>query len=262
MMLKITNRKVAAFDVRWAPFQGFSILFNNPGNNCFRQRHHDVFDLVNDVHHDSSLTFYKILRESIARLDVDSLTNRFLFCPLPPTSYHVTLWGGLNCKNITGINPEHRSMVENWLFTLPDSFINTPKEIIELAEMSSLCTKRDWNVNFRFNGLSVWSDSVLSATLRPDDNSISKFDELVEERRQLNEKYHDRFHVFTDSDSYKPHISLGYFANEESAQKTAEFLEQWNVSFVEALQDQILSFNNASIFGLTDMITFFKRHDK
>lgn len=260
-MLNITNRKISALDVRWAPFQGFSILFNNPGSNCFRARHSGVFDLVNGVHHDPSLNFYKILQENITHLDVDSLTKRFLFFSLSPTSYHVTLWGGLNCRYITRINPEYRSTVENWLLTLPDSFVNIPKEIIEFSEVSSLCTKRDWNINFRFNGLNIWNDSVLVATLRPDDDSISKFEELAEERRHLNKQYHDRFHVFTDSDIYKPHVSLGYFANEEGAQKAVEFLDQWNISFVEALRDQILSFNNASIFGFTDMITFFKRED-
>ena len=82
MMLKIKNRKIDAFDVRWAPFQGFSIVFNNPGNHCFRERNPGVVDLVNDVYHDSSLHFYKIL----THLDADSLTKKTLFCPLSPTT--------------------------------------------------------------------------------------------------------------------------------------------------------------------------------
>lgn len=258
-MLKITNTKVGAFDVRWAHFSGFTILFNNPGNNCFRQRDSGVFDLANDIYRDPSLNFYKILHENLTKLGIDSLTNRFLFCPLSSTSYHVTLFSGLNCRNVLQMDSDYRPMVENWLTTLPDSFLNTPKEILELAEMSPLCAKNDWNINFRFNGLSIWNDSVLVATLRPDENSLLQFEQLSEERRQLKQKYYDRFHVFTESDVFRPHASLGYFANEEGARKAVEFVDQWNTLFVDALQDEILTFNNASIYGLSDMITFYKR---
>ena len=258
-MLNITNRKVGAFDVRWAHFQGFTVLFDNPGDNCFRKRQPGIYDLANNVQCDPSLNFYEILHENLASLDIDSLTNRFLFCPLTSASYHVTLWSGLNCRNAPKVNSQYHSMVENWYLTLPNSFMNTPKEILELAESSPICTTNNWNINFRFNGLVIWNDSVLVATLRPDDDSITKLEELTTHRRQLNKQYCDRFNVSTDSDTYIPHVSLGYFANEQGGKRATEFLQEWNTLFTNALQNEILTFNNASIYGFTDMVTFFKK---
>ena len=258
IMLHITNKKVAGFDARWASFHGFSILFNNPGNNCLQQRYPGIVHLANTVRNDPALHFYQILEEGVTRLDIDSLVNRFLFCALPSSSYHVTLWGGLNCRHVDNIGPQYHSMAQNWLTGLPESFFDTPKDIFQLPSMSSLCTKRDWNMKFRFDRLNIWNNSVLVAALHPDISSVSTFEQLSEERRQLNKQFHDRFNVITDSETYKPHVSLGYFANEMGAQKAMGLVDDWNKWFSDALQDNILSFNNASIYGLTDMINFFK----
>ncbi|UJR11348.1 hypothetical protein I4U23_015529 [Adineta vaga] len=258
-MLHITNSKVAGFNVRWASFHGFSILFNNPGEHCLRPRSSKIYDLNNNVHTDSSLQFYKILDEGIIRLDNDFLTNQFLFCALPPTTYHVTLWGGLNIRHISQIDLQHRPIVESFLSDLPESLCDiSADDILQLPSMSLLCTKRNWDINFCFDRLAIWNDTVLVAVLRPESNSVSGFEQLSEERRQLNKQVNDRFGVITDSEIYKPHVSLGYFANKEGAQKALDFVDDWNKWFNDALKSTVLSFQNASIYGLTDMITFFK----
>jgi len=262
IMLHITNKKVAGFDARWAPFHGFSILFNNPGDHCLQQRRPGILDLVNDIFSDSALYFYKILHEGVTHLDINYLTNNFLFCALPSNAYHVTLWGGLNYRHITQVDSQYRSMAENWLSGLPESLCNASNDILQVPATSPLCTKCDWNVDFRFDGLKIWNNSVLVAALCPDANSVSAFEQLCEERNQLSKKFHDRFRVVTDSEIYTPHVSLGYFANEEGAQKALAFVDDWNRWFNDALQNSILSFNNASIYGLTDMISFFKEAGK
>jgi hypothetical protein len=127
--------------------------------------------------------------------------------------------------------------------------------------MSPLCTKCDWNVNFRFDRLKILNNSVLVAVLRPDADSVLAFEQVLKERHQLNKEFHERFKVITASETYIPHVSLGYFANEEGAQKALDFVDDWNKWFTDALQDSILSFNNASIYGLTDMVSFFKVTD-
>jgi hypothetical protein len=154
-------------------------------------------------------------------------------------------------------------MTEKWLSTLSNSFsVDIPQDLIEYPLMSSLCTKRNWNINFQFDQLNIWNNSVLVISLRPHLNSKLIFDQLCEDRCQLNKQFHNRFHVFTDSEVYRPHISLGYFANEEGAQKAFDLLDQWNTLFKNALQDNILSFNSANIYALTDMIHFFKIQHK
>ena len=46
--------------------------------------------------------------------------------------------------------------------------------------------------------------------------------------------------ILTDFDTYRPHISLGYFANEEGALKVFQTFDQWNKLFIDALQDKII----------------------
>ncbi len=247
MMLNITNRKISSFSVNWASFSGFTILFNNP-----EEEHHT--DLNNDISNNSKLNFYKILDECIQQLNKDSLTNKYLFGILPSNTYHVTLWSGLNIRFANQINSEYRSIVHKWLSNIND----IPDDIIQLPLMSSLCQNRDWNIDFEFDRLNIWNNSVLVVSLRPHSNSKLIFGKLYEDRLKLNKDYYDRFNVLTDSDVYKPHVSLGYFANEEGAKKALEFLDQWNLFFENALKDKIISFNNANIYLFTDMIHFFK----
>ena len=258
-MQHITNTKVASIDpLRWAPFHGFSILFNNPGQHCLRETRPGVLELANDVHTDPTLNFYRRLHESLTRLDVGSLVDSFCLCPLPPAAYHVTLCDGLNDRRVGQLNTQDYPIAHSWLSGLPGSFCDAPKEIFELPATSPLCTRRDWNINFRFDQLAVWNDSVLVAVLRPDVSSQSTFEQLCEERRQLNEQFHHRFNVRPASEIYTPHVSLGYFANKEGAQRALSRVASWNVSFSDALQNVILSFDNASIYGLTDMSNFFQ----
>jgi|GEM_PF-660392 len=262
IMLQITNTKVAGFDARWDPFHGFSILFNNPGDHCLQQRRSGILDLANDISSDSALYFYKILYEGVTHLDINYLTNNFLFCALPSNAYHVTLWGGLNYRHLTQVNSKYRSMAEKWLSGLPESVWDASNDLLQLPATSPLCTNCNWDVDFRFDGLKLWNNSVLVAALCPDANSVSVFKQLTEERYQLSKKFHDRFGVVTDSEIYRPHVSLGYFANEEGAQKASNFVDDWNRWFSDALQDSVLSFKNASIYGLTDMVSFFKATGK
>src|SRR5438876_12331769 len=87
-MITITNPKVAGFVPRWAPFRGFSLHYDNPGHSLTRSG--DRLDLNCDVEADPELVFYRRLRESLEDLAPDLLMNTYLFCPLPPASYHVT----------------------------------------------------------------------------------------------------------------------------------------------------------------------------
>jgi hypothetical protein len=254
-MLSITNRKISAFDVRWSSFSGFTILFNNPEDDSFLEDHSNRFYLNNDIENNSKLNFYKILDECIQYLNKDSLTNKYLFGILPSNTYHVTLWSGLNIRFVNQINPEYEPIVQKWLSNTYSNEI--PKDIIELPSMSSLCLNRHWNIDFQFDRLDIWNNSVLVVRLRPHINSKLVFDQLCEDRLKLNKEYHNRFNVLTDSDVYKPHISLGYFANEEGALKASKSLDEWNMLFTNALQDKIISFNNANIYGFNDMIHFF-----
>ena len=53
-------------------------------------------------------------------------------------------------------------------------------------------------------------------------------------------------------------VSLGYFAGREGAQLARPCLREWDVLFAERMQGLTLTFQQASLYGFTDMATFFK----
>jgi hypothetical protein len=254
-MISITNTKVAGFTPRWTAFRGFSILWDNPGQGLARSGQR--LDLACDIHADAELHFYKTLHDSLTALDVNLLTNTYLFCPLPPPSYHVTLWDGGNDGNIARVLPPQSSPLQDFLTGLPDSIL-TPNPITDVPAASSLVTKRDWNVRFHFESVQKWSNFVLAAYLTPaDEASANLVTEISEERKRLNAQYKEVYGI-SSSDNYVPHVSLGYFANKEHAQLSTPCLPDWNRTFAERMQGQTLSFQSSDVYGFTDMATFFK----
>ncbi len=250
-MFSITNEKVAGFVPRWASFRGFSILFDPPGDALTPMG--PCLHLACDVEADPALGFYKALRDGLARLDPDLLTAAYLFCPLPPPSYHVTVWDGANDGNATFVAPDKRPALEQLLAGLPDS-LALPHEMTAPALASPL-VRRDWDIEFRFDRLAI--RGALVARLSPTEASAEAFAAFVEERHRLNDFVHETFGIATYED-YTPHVSLGYFASREGAQLARPCLPDWNALFEERMQGLTLSFRRAGLYGFTDMATFFK----
>lgn len=253
-MFSITNEKVAGFVPRWARFRGFSILFDPPGD-CLSPAG-PCLHLACDVETDAALGFYEALRDSLARLNPDVLTAAYLFCPLPPPSYHVTVWDGGNDGNAAFVVSDRRPALERLLLALPDALAQ-PQEMTAPAVASPLVRRHDWGIEFRFDRLVIWGGVVMVARLSPAEASQEAFGQLVEERRRLNDSFRATFGIGA-SLNYTPHVSLGYFANREGAQLATPCLHDWNVLFAERMQGLTLSFQRASLYGFTDMATFFK----
>ena len=166
-MFSITNEKMAGFAPRWAGFRGFSILFDNP-SDCLTPAG-PCQTLACDVEGDAALGFYKSLRDSLACLDPDLLMAAYLFCPLPPPSYHVTVWDGANDGNKPLALGDRRPVLEQLLTGLPDA-LTQPQEMTALAQASPLVQQQDWDIEFGFSHLSirgaVVADGLLSGSVR------------------------------------------------------------------------------------------------
>jgi hypothetical protein len=252
-MISITNAKVAGFTPRWATFRGFSILFDNPGQSLARAGQQRTLSC--DVDGDPSLGFYRSLRDSLARLDLDLLTNSYLFCPLPPSSYHVTVWDGGNDSNVGQVVPDHRHALDLLLAGLPAT-LSEPNGLTTLAARSPLVADGG-AITFRYDRLFLWGHSVLVALLAPaDPASADRLREIEAGRRALSAQS-QRVYGISASDRYLPHVSLGYFANREGAQLAASMLGTWESGFAGEMAGQLLPFAHASVYGFTDMATFF-----
>ncbi len=149
-----------------------------------------------------------------------------------------------------------RHKLDAFLADLTDSIMQ-PHEMTEMAAASPLVS-REWNIHFRFDGLAKWGNYVLVARLAPaDPGSTHAFEELVIERSRLSSRFRQAFGI-SPWEPYEPHVTLGYFANREVAQLTTACLAEWNQIFAERLNGMTLRFRRASVYGFTDMVTFFK----
>jgi len=247
-MLSVTNAKIAGFLPRWASFRGFTILFDNPGQSFTGA------GSLRTLSTDSALDFYAGLRDQLTRLDLDVLTNTYLFCPLPPPSYHVTVCDGGNDGNIGRLPAGKRDELGVFLDGLPES-LSSPTELTAVAARSPLVTE-PWAVRFCYDRLVLWSHSALVAALVPADaESAAQLQRLERDRRDLSAHF-QRHYKFGVSERYVPHVTLGYFANREGAQLALPILGAWDSAFGAGMADKILTFSRASLYGFTDMATF------
>lgn len=252
-MISITNAKVAGFTPRWAPFRGFSILFDNPGRSLTHAGQQRMLSC--DLDGDPDLGFYRSLRDTLARLDLDLLTNTYLFCPLPPPSYHVTVWDGGNDGNVGQALPDYRHTLSLLLAGLPAA-LSRPNALTAVATRSPLVADGG-GITFRYDRLFLWSNIGLVAVLAPaDPASAHRLGEIEAARRTLSAEFRQAYGI-SASDRYLPHVSLGYFANREAAQLAAPMLGAWESVFAGAMVGQVLPFARASVYGFTDMATFF-----
>ena len=162
-------------------------------------------------------SLFRALRDGLHSIGGEVLTHSYLFCPLPAASYHVTVWDGLNDANVTYVNPVHREEAARFLRELPESLFAS--DLLDEVAASALITQTDWGIRLRFEQLEKWSNVSLVARLAPaDEDSADSLKSLSNARAQLSATFHRRYHV-SPNESYVPHVSLGYFANEQQAKR-------------------------------------------
>jgi hypothetical protein len=253
-MISITNEKVAGFDPRWAAFRGFSLLFDNPGMSLTTSGALAYIDC--DVDGDKDLLLYKAFRNSLSNIGIDILTNTYLFCPLPPASYHVTVWDGLNDGSVDHVVAAHRSECERFLQGLPLSLCES--DLFPEIAASKVVSTLDWNIQFRFGRLEKWSNVSIVARLAPgNDASAEAIGNLTAARATLTADFERRFKI-RPQETYVPHVTLGYFANRDLAEQATPFMESWNATFQQGTTDLMMEVHRVSLYGFTDMATFFK----
>ena len=112
-------------------------------------------------------------------------------------------------------------------------------------------------MRFRFGALVHWADG-LGAKLIPDDaESAEALSVFAEKRSELSECYKEVFGI-APYEAYEPHVSLGYFANAQIAEGTGAFIESWDNVMRKKMDGLVLQLETISLYGFTDMATFFK----
>jgi hypothetical protein len=253
-MLTITNRKVAGLGPDWAPFRGLSLLFDNPGDSF--NRNGCRLDLTLNLA-DPTLVFYRLLHESVVRLGKDHLLHTYLFCCLPPASYHVTAWDGINDGNLDEVPQPHQATLQSLLAGLPDSLFQLTSLVGPL--LPSARAPRAGEVRFRFQRLGNWSNTSVVAELAPaDEESVAALQRLVGLRATWTESFQARFGISPSGPHFAPHVTLGYFGNRDLAAQMQPLQGEWSAILAETMRSCVLPLSEISLYGFTDMATFFK----
>jgi len=252
-MLTVTNPKVGGFVPRWAAWPGFTVLFDNPGGGLIV--HEGRPTLRADVDSDPALGLYRALRDALADLDPALLMTTFGFCPLPPHSYHVTVWDGVNPNNLDRVTPGERAGLAALLAALPAGRDHAHPALATVATSPLLATA--WPIAMRYARLTLHGHSALVAEIAPADAaSAARLAELVAARRALSAQFRAQYGV-APSEQYRPHIALGYFASREGAQLALPQVAAWEAHIAPRVAGRTIAFAGASLYGFTDMATFF-----
>jgi hypothetical protein len=259
-MMPITNPKIASIEPQWAPFKGFSLLFDNPGSSVSLMGERLLMaDCSLDGNDD--LALYRRFVGFLDAIGTHRLRDSYSFCPLPPYSYHVTVWDGLNDGNAGRVPADDQPRLTDFLNHLPDA-LGTDREFTPYVMRSALVTRVDRSIRFQFKALAKWSNQSLVAVLMPaDGDSEHEFEQIVQDRAALSAQFQDRFGI-TMRTGYHPHVTLGYFANEQYAELCSTLVDGWTERLQEMVGRLTITFRSISLYGFTDMVTFFKNGPK
>lgn len=253
-----TNLKVTGLKPIWAPFKGISLLFDNPGHSLapLEQTEHAASLLkMNCLYNDPELLFYSKLWDQ--NQFYSHLTYTYLFCPLPLHSYHVTVWDGLNDFNVCKVAEPHREDAEKFLDNLPGSLIKDSKFCWKASgEPIAIHMKK---IEFVFDKVEKWSQSVVVRLKPANYESEVELQKIEVQRLALIRDYNQRFQIKTTTEQYRPHVSIGYFLNQSLGDESVPAIQALNEKLKQETKGLKLSFSGISLYGMTDMETFFKR---
>lgn len=231
-MISITNPKLRGLEPRWAPFRGFSIVFDPPEDDAF----------------------FRALRTGLAALENDALVADFFLRLLPSTSFHVTAWDGVNDGKLAEVVPAYRAAWERFLGA--SAAKPFPEDLFRDVQASDLLACPDWNLRLRCARIEDWSHVSLVARLEPADaETAGRLDQLRAARDALSAAFGRRFGVRPHPD-YAPHVTLGYFANADLAAASAPAVARWDAALRAGLAGHVLELRRLHLSVFSDMTSF------
>lgn len=258
-MTRITNSKVRSLGPppQWAAFPGYSLLFDqdDPAANCSR-RADGLLQIACDIHDSSAVLLYRRLDHGLRALDPRMPGADAGFAPLPAPSYHVTFIDGLNVANRHEVHPPLQPQLEAALADVPAALCG-PGPLVSACPAPPL----DRPLHFCFDRLRVRYRRALVACLKPHPDCVGQFEALRRRRAALGRQCRKCWGT-SAAGSYQPHVSLGYFARERDARAAETNAGAWTSALERDLTlDVTIRFASISLYGFTDMATFFKSPD-
>ena len=235
----------------WSPFVGFSYLFDAPGEQHYKSLAPESRLL--DCRLDASVPLFVHLDQAWAGLR-QSLGDRFLLAALPSTSWHTTVWDGVNQDNCGSLSADAQVAFQDVLGRLPGSLSDLPYGELMAHEFGVELPAE--GIRFCFDRLDIWGSEALVAALRPaDERSESALQKIGDRRRALDDACRSAFGKPRNFD-FAPHVSLGYFPNGRMADLAREEVHAAGVTLRAELGDAEISYPSIKLYAFNDMATF------
>lgn len=250
----ITNPKVGSTaPPTWQPYSGLSILYDDPG--CAALSGLQRFEaLSGEAPWDDRL--YRELEAVTGELEA-GLREEVALCALPRRTYHVTLCDVVNDGTREQVPADLRSEVAATLAALPDSLLwcSTLMRLVQDPELSWSVWRQP--VMFRVDALEVRGHALVASLEPADEPSVAAVAAHDAAREALLERLASRLGVA--SRDWRPHLTLGYFANDhDAAYARTEVVPGWQAPVSERTAGLSATFRSAAVYGFTDMVSFWR----
>ncbi|MCZ7531695.1 MAG: hypothetical protein M5U31_15985 [Acidimicrobiia bacterium] len=249
---RVTNPKIADLGPTWRRYAGVSLLFDNPGPLLGASGGTRGLSVPGP----GDAPLLEALGDASDMLDAERLRARFGLCRLPPATYHVTVCDGVNQIQASGLRSRSAGAVQGLLRDLPLSLTELPASLDFLAGRELVDAVGGLRVAFVAAELVRWG-SVLAVRLETasrDDEAALR--EIREERDAYASEIEARLGLRVQA--WRPHVSLAYFADSGGADAAGSEISRWSDEVLGPVEEATVCFSSVSLYGFTDMVTFFK----
>lgn len=255
----IANSKLAGIDAAralWAPHAGFTLLFDNPdvAHGGLRDDGHGQLLACRGGDHPVQ-SLYAALAAWVQTQNPARLRRDLGFCAMPPSTYHVTAWDGLNVAVLPKAKPAVQTAVQPWFKELPAA--PWPAAVQAVAATRAVLDAV-LPISFAFDALRSSTGVGIVADLKPADAEQAKRFAAFQAVRQAHATQHAAEWGWAYTTPLEPHITLGYFPNAECGRAVEARMEAWNAELESVLDGLTIEFSHIGIYSFTDMVRFYR----
>lgn len=239
----------------WQSFPGFSFLFDNPANAVSVES--GYMKIAVDVEQSPDLGLYASIGRATRLMNPAELAQKFQFFALPSSTYHLTVWDGVNKETLVHLDSDSKQEFELCFARGIDTI---------LPNWPPLGNSRDYAkwfdgvrpVRFKYGGLRSRDKTVLVVQLEPADDTSAQELRTIEAKRAELDSYFAGIGK-PENYPYRPHVAIGYFSDPDTGGKAVlQNMDKWMGHFNDEVSDATIEFHSIDLYAFTDMITYIK----
>jgi hypothetical protein len=197
--------------------------------------------------------------DAVNSIDSETLAQRFLFFVLPSSTYHVTVWDGVNKGNMERLGPDGKRQFEEYFANGIEGVVRSWPPFSECSGYTGAFDGIE-RIRLRYRGLRARGSTVLVVELEvdPDDQQGLEVLKEIQLRRQ---RLDETFANFGKPENYllRPHVAIGYFADSNLGTGALfQYMDAWMAEFDRILRGSTIEFSDISLYAFMDMVTYFR----